>query len=489
MDFLQQLLAAGQGMSAGQGAGGSVTGDVITELRKALTAGYGTDVTTFSGGSALRIQSLDHTMKATIQENEHFKLFNALQKANAGATVDEWTEMSGIGGFLGGSTNTETGNINSAQGQYQRRAAFVKYLMTRREVSFVATLGNNIVEAEAIEARNGALQLLTDAEFLCFEGDSSVVPTEFDGIDVQIASLGSSDHVIDAAGASLSQLAQVNQSVAVIVGMGNFGKPTDLFCSNKTQADFDNNMDAAARVTLNALGEKSGVEKGSPVIGIRTSWGVIKPQPDVFIRDEDQQLLFELLYPTIVATNGVQAPAAVAVSANTGISGSNWQTAHAGQFYYAVTSINQNGQSMSVMSSAVTVVAGGSVTITITRSAGGGETGYVIYRSRKNGTNALNDVRQMKRIPASGSATTVFQDTNQDFPGTTRARMLSMGAGSDAINWRQLLPMTKFPLYPTAAPTVPWAQLLFGYLRIAKRKQHTVIKNIVCTAQLWKPFG
>lgn len=486
MDFMQQILAAGAGTT-----GGEVSGDVISDLRKALTAGYGTDVTTFQGGSALRIQSLDHTMKATIQENKHFRLFNALQKASAGATVDEWTEQSGIGGFLGGSTNTETGNINSAQGAYQRRAAFVKYLMTRREVSYVATLGNNIVSAEAVEARNGALQLLTDAEFLCFEGDSSVVPTEFDGMDVQIASLASNDHVIDAAGASLAQLAQINQSVTVIVGMGNFGQPTDLFCSNKTQADLDNNMDAAARVSLNALGEKAGVEKGSPVIGIRTSWGTIKPQPDVFIRDEDQQLLFELMYPTIVGSNAsqVQAPASVAVAAVTGISGSNWQTAHAGQFYYAVTSINQYGQSVNVMSAAVTVVAGGAVNITIARSTSGSETGYVIYRSRKNGTNALNDVRQMKRIPASGSATTVFQDQNQDFPGTTRARMLSMGAGSDAINWRQLLPMTKFMLYPTAAPTVPWAQLLFGYLRIAKRKQHTVIKNIVCAGQAWKPFG
>ena len=50
---------------------------------------------------------------------------------------------------MGGSTNTEVGTIASATGQYARRTGSVKYLMTRREVSFVATLGNNIVEAEA----------------------------------------------------------------------------------------------------------------------------------------------------------------------------------------------------------------------------------------------------------------------------------------------------------------------------------------------------
>ena len=102
-------------------AGGqSVTGEMnfndVSELRKALEAGYGTDVSTLTGGGALRIQSLEKTLMATIQENDHFRLFNELQKTNATATIDEWTEQSGVGGFLGGSTNSETGNIAAAQG-------------------------------------------------------------------------------------------------------------------------------------------------------------------------------------------------------------------------------------------------------------------------------------------------------------------------------------------------------------------------------------
>jgi hypothetical protein len=64
-----------------------------------------------------------------------------------------------------------------------------------------------------------------------------------------------------------------------------------------------------------------------------------------------------------------------------------------------------------------------------------------------------------------------------------------MTPGQMAITWRQLLPMTKFPLYPTVSAVVPWAQLLFGYLRIGKRRHHTVIKNIVPTGATWKPFG
>lgn len=481
MDFAQMLM----GM---QGGSGQVGGAELTMLQKALTAGYGTDMSALTGGSAFRIQSLDTTMKATIQENKHFVLFNALAKANAGATVDEWTEQSSIGGFLGGTTNTETGDIADAQGEYARRVALVKFMMTKAEVSLVSTLGRNIVESQAIEAKAAALRLLTDAEYLCYEGDSSIVPTEFDGMDAQIKGLNSSDHVIDLEGASLASTADVTRAVQNIVGLGNFGQPTDLFISNKAQADFDNAMDPAARVNLVGMDGKASIDKGSPVAAIRTSWGNIKLNPAVFIRDEESMRPFQILYPAVAAAQAsLQPTLAVATNASGGAS-SKWGASHAGQFYYLVTGVNAKGQSTGVISGAVTVAAGGKNTLTITRSAGAQETGYVIYRSRKNGTNAVTDFREMIRIPCAG-ATTVWDDLNRDLPGATKARVLSMGAGSDAINWRQLLPMTKFPLYPTKAATLPWAQLLFGYLRMAKRKHHVLIKNIVTANQAWKPFA
>jgi hypothetical protein len=64
-----------------------------------------------------------------------------------------------------------------------------------------------------------------------------------------------------------------------------------------------------------------------------------------------------------------------------------------------------------------------------------------------------------------------------------------MATGAMAINWRQLLPMLKFPLYPTASAVVPWAQLMFGYLRVGKRRQHVVIKNVLPAGAGWLPFG
>lgn len=471
-------------------AGRSTTGEMslgdAAALRKALEAGYGTDVAQLQGAGALRVQSLEKTMLSTIQENQHFALFNELQKTDATATVDEWTEQSGIGGFLGGSTNTETGNIAAAQGDYARRVGLVKFLMTRREVSFVATLQGSIVEAEAVEARNGALQLLTDAEFLCFEGDSSVVPTEFDGIAAQIESLGSSDHVIDAEGDELKSIHLVDKAAATIAGFGNFGTPTHIFMSQLTQSDFNTYLDPAFRVSLTGAAQELMV--GAPVKGISTSWGNIKTVADVFIRDERQQRPFQLDYPAVATANAGMTPGGLSAAAAAGGADSKFGAAHAGNYYYAVAAVSANGQSPVVVSSQVAVAAGDAVTLTITASAAGTETGYAIYRGRKNGTNQLDDLRLVKRIPRTG-ATTVFVDKNRDIPGTTKAYILNMAPGAQAITWRQLLPMTKFPLYPTAAATVPWAQLLFGYLRLGKRRHHVVVKNIVPTGARWKPFA
>jgi hypothetical protein len=478
--------------------GASTTGQMelgqIEELQKALTAGYGTDVAQFTGAAAFRIQSLDKTMKATIQENKHFRLFNELIKNSATATVDEWSEQSSVGGFLGGSTNTETGVIASAQGTYARRVGLVKYLMTRREVSLVATLGNNLANAESVEQNAGAKQLLTDAEYLSFEGDSAVVGTEFDGIFAQIAAgiaAGQVDpaNMIDVDGATLNNIDYVTQAAAQISAFGNFGQPTHIFCSQQVQADFDTNLDPAFRVPLTDVAN-GGISLGSPVKGIRTSWGDIANMPDVFVRDQQMMIPFEAAsaeYQAVATAQAALQPAAVAYDASVSDASSKFTALRAGNYYYLVCGLNASGQSTGVVSAQQVVASGKKVSITITKSAGGAETGYAIYRSTQNADATVANMRLMARVARTGNST-VYVDLNRDIPGSTRAYILNLRAGDDAINWRQLLPMLKFPLYPTQSATIPWAQLMFGYLRITKRKHHAVIKNIIPSKSAWKPF-
>jgi len=480
---------------------GALGADAVADLQKALTAGYGTDVATLSGGAALRVQSLDATMQTTIQENADFKLFNRLPKPKAGATVDEWTEQNSVGGFIGGSTNTETGTIPDATGSYNRRVGLVKYLTTRRQVSLVQTLQGAIADSEATEHANGALQLLTDAEFLSFEGDALAVPTEFDGIYAQLRNAvanGQIDgsHILDAKGNSLNSITLFNQAQAMVRQHPNFGRLTDVFMSMQVQADLDTGLDPAFRVPLNNV-PNGGILVGAPVIGLRTSGGNIATNDDVFVRDDGQLTPFEARYPTVAAANASFQPGSISVGVPASNASSNWTMGQAGNYYYLVTSVTAAGESAGLVSAQVANAAGKAPTITINRSASQTETGYVIYRSRINGgsvasgagaADGVSDFRQMVRIPASGGATTTWTDLNNDLPGTTKAYLLNMTPGATAILWRQLLPMLKFALYPTNTAVLPWAQLLFGYLRISKLRHHAVIKNIVTNNAVFKPF-
>lgn len=476
------------------GSGETVTGAFgmteLTALNKAMTAGYGTDSANLTGGAALRIQSLDHVMQSTIQENEHFVLFNRLPKPSATATVDEWTEQHGVGGFLGGSTNTEDGAAAETEGDYARQVGIVKYLSTYRKVSLVLNQQDSITSAKAVEAANGSLQLLTDVEYLSFEGDDSIVPTEFSGIRRQLESMGSVDHVIDLAGAPLDKIDAISQGAETVFGFGNFGTATDLFCSLSVQSDLNNKLDPAFRVPLGASG--LDLTYGAHVAQIKTAFGTVKTNQDVFIRDEKLKKPFALRggkHGPIAAQNAIFAPQAVAAVANAaGGPSSAWRAPHAGNYFYHVTGVNAKGQSIGVTTAQVAVAAGGSVTLTITGSASGLETGYVIYRSRLNGSNDPNDMREMMRIPSAG-ASTVYIDLNREIPGSTCAYLLNLKPSAHAISWKQFMPMIKIPMAAVNSPIDPWLQMICGYLRITKRRQHILIKNIVPNVMLWRPFN
>jgi len=485
MDFLQNVDMSG---SAEQGELGT---EQLAQLQKSLQAGYESDVSGMTGGSALRIQSLDTTMQATVQDNKHFALFNALPKPKATAVLDEWTEQSDIGGFLGDSFNDQDGAAEETNGEYARRVGKVKYMTTYRKVPIVLQSQNNLADAVALESTNGTKQLLSSIEFSLFEGNDLVIPKSFAGIRQQLEELDSADHVIDMHGTALDSIDPIASAASTVFGFGNFGTLTDLYLPPSVQNDLNAKLDPAFRVALD--NSPNSIAYGTNVRAIQTSYGAIATRNDVFIRDEKMKVPFELRNNThakAAAKNVGMKPSKVsAVAAADGGADSYFQTAHAGTYVYFVAGINHKGESQAVAAAegAVTVAAGGKVTITITGALGGEETGYVIYRGRRNGTANLSDVREMVRIPKAG-ATTVFSDINREIPGTTCTYALNLSPSDHAISWKQFLPMMKIPMAAVNSPIIPWLQMICGYLRITKRNQHVLIKNIVPRGAAWKPF-
>lgn len=477
--------------------GGSIGGalEQFEELQKALQASnYQTDVSTLTGGGALGVQSLDTAMKTTIQDNDHFVLFNRLAQTKATNIVDEYVRQNSVGGFLGGTTNSQMGVVRASQGDYSREVGLVKFLMSLRQVGYVLNIGKNITEATAVEERNGALQLLTDAEYLLFHGNASASPTQYDGIfatlDAEIAAgnMGS-DHVVDMQGAKLSTVEPFSQINVAVSRYGSWGRSTDVFLPNSVQNDLNMGLDPAFRWM--PQGSNTPMV-GGHVEGIRLQHGVLKTNMDTFIHDEQHPMVmpFEVNFPAVAASNVAINPASAAGVAGSDVA-SQFTSTRAGNYYYAVASIDAGGAGLSqvVKSAQVAVAAGQSVTLTITKSAAGTETGYAIYRGRQNGTNATNDFRLVKIVPKTGN-TTAYVDQNRDIPGTVSVPLLNMNPAADAIGWRQFQPMTKIPLPfgVGGVPVISWFQFLFGYLRTTKPKHHGYIKNILPGNATWRPF-
>lgn len=501
--FQQQLQTMMSG--GGNAMNGSMGGNMaeFEALTKALQAGTSvngsltTDVANLAGGGALGVQSLDTAMKTTIQENEHFTLFNRLAQSNAINIVDEYSVQSSVGGHLGGSTNTQMGVVKAANGEYKREVGFVKFLMTLRQVGYVLNIGKNIAEPVAIEERNGALQLLTDANYLLYHGNAAASPTQYDGIvkvmeDAVHDSLASGDQIYDMQGKPLDSIEPFTKIQQTVSSYGSWGNSTDVFMPYSVQNDLNMNLDPAYRWT--PAGQNTPM-LGGQVDAIRLSKGILRTNVDTFIQDETNPMVhvFEVKYAAKATENAAITPASVA-GVNKPGAASQFTSKRAGDYVYAVAAISANGNGMSPakVSAPVSVDAGDIVTLTIGESANKSETGYAIYRSRQAKKGAastdLTDMRLVKIIAKKG-ATTDFVDENRDIPGTVTVPMLNMAAGADAIGWRQFQPMTKIPL-PFGVggmPVMSWFQFLFGYLRVTKPKHHGLIKNVLPRSAAWRP--
>lgn len=470
--------------------------DDIQNFHKAVTAGYGTDVASLTGGGALRLQSIEATLLATIQQASDMVLWNALEKSAATATVDEYSIKNRIGGFLGSAYAGELDEINEEQGNYERRTLEMKYVMTMRQVSAVQDSQRALVSSRAIEDVDATLELLSAIEWGCFFGDASCNDREFDGIRKQLTALGG-DYVLDLRGGTITGLGQeISDSARLVKQYGNFGQLSDAYMSLAMQSDLDQKLEPNVRKQLGG-GFANQTKIGTPVPGMVTSFGSIDFHPDIFVQEGGAPFIARGGGPAAnVARGDVTVVTSVGV-ASAPTSGSQFLAAHAGLYYYAAEGGSRKGRSDVVKSGQVGVAAGDGVTVTITHGSSNA-THFWLHRSRLDGSDDSGDFREMVRIPRSGGATTVYVDKNQNIPGTSTIFLLTMGQGRNAITFRRLRPLSRFELFPTNKAVYPWAVIFFGALRVGKPTNHRILINcqpgvgsgtIPGTSTPWRAFN
>ncbi|RTH02987.1 hypothetical protein CSW50_06300, partial [Thermus scotoductus] len=343
-----------------------------------------------SGVPAIRLESLEATLRSVVEREETFRLFLRLQPVPTFSSVAEWATQVGIGGDLADAFHSETSDIRGDAGQYKRNVLRIKYLMTRAEITLAALQQRTILgggdDLKARENVNATLRILRALEWALFQGDEDVVPTQFNGIKAWLAK-EFPDHIFDLQGSSNAEdlYNAIYEAFGRTIGPeGGFGKITDVYLSPTVQNDLDLYLAPQWRVALSE--NPRAIEYGAPVVGIRTSYGDVATVQDVWIEDPNAA---HLTTPAEVRTRGrisPEAPGAPTVTATAVASDaeSRFGPEHAGTYYYAVAALGEGGEGPLSAIEAATVAERGAVDITITPPAGYGQTGYAIYRSTRN---------------------------------------------------------------------------------------------------------
>lgn len=436
------------------------------QLMKSLSAGYGTDSQTYSGGRVLIPEDIEITMMNAMREQkEDCKLLNTLKKQPVKSTVHEYNRRTDVGDyeFL---TTSEGGESENNDQQLERVTRQIKYLQDRRSVTDQMEIAQGFENAYQSEKMAGTLNILKAAEYLSFHGDSSVIPTEFDGLIRQIEN-SKNPNVVNLKGKTIANFGEkiFTEPAYQIYNAG--GDANKLFFPPVLAEDIQSLIRDRIRFGTDGSGSASlVVDKYPTPYGSTISFGL----------NEGADKFFKVKSIVQKKGNSVKAPQAPEeVSASfEDDSKSRFTSADEGEYKYTVHSINRYGISEGKeVTSAVVVQAGKKVVLTIKDKPTNLATGYIICRSAKNG----DVVMEMVRIGRTDNETR-FEDLNEDLPGTAQMLFLTEKKLQTVIQWFQLAPLRVRPLYESNKAETPFFVQLFGTVDAKVPEWCCVVKNI-----------
>ena len=450
----------------------------VESLIKAMEATHltGRDLTgTNTAGSALKVESLDPAIKILTNTDKHIKFYKMLKTEKAYNTVEEFNQLVDYGLDGTGIFNGEGQTPSFTDSIYRREAAYVKYSGVAGEVTHPMTLVNlnGISNALAKEALNKTQFLMRGLDTMCPVADSAIVPHQFDGFfkqhyvgvskDTGVAGAGLEDYfnsssVVDARGHILSD-SMVEDAADGVVNKG-FGFISQIVSNPTVFNNYVKQFHESKRVLVGGAGNPAidGATMGQRVNTIMTQFGAADVVDDIFF---DRKVARKY---NAGATNDkspdkptkdATTPLAAVTDTKTKFGDS------AGDYFYAVASVNQYGESaMELLStSALTVAAteAADLKFAYTNSNGNAASGVVIYRTEKGVTDyATADFFPIFKIAIGALAADyggstgvgVVRDRNYFIANTHSALVMDMGI--DILGIKQLLPMMRMDLAITS---------------------------------------
>jgi len=439
--------------------GGSAEGSL--ELQKAMQAGQitGRDTTgQMLTQEPLKAESLETTLKLLEFRTKDVKLWNAIPKLTAYNTVEEFLQLSSYGTQRGGFYNE--GELSDVEdSQYIRRSEKVKYMQVTGEVTMQAQMVRSFVDAMRKETENKMMWILRLVNTSLTKADEDIVPQEFNSLYKQHASIGvtqeflyatfeeyyNSTSVIDLRGATLTQDDVETSSVNIDA---NYGSPDTLFAPTTVISALAKDYYQDQRILMDGRGFEGTL--GVVPKAISTTLGDIALMSDKFMKADPSKLLST----PATSVKAPTAPASVTVAlALDGLS--KYKTGELGDVFYAVSTLNRNGESnLTVYTTPVTLAAGYRADITPILGTGpNSPSGYVVYRTKVTLASTPTGLEFFPIFKVSlaqvnsgynGSSSGAIGDRGYFLPDTEQCFQTQMD--EEVLSFKQLAPMSKLDL-------------------------------------------
>ncbi|TGJ99849.1 capsid protein [Leptospira langatensis] len=470
--------------------------ETLLEIKKAFeanTADGGAEpfVQVGSSGAALSMQSLDRTYVATVSSDDDFRFLKQVPRRTISQVIAEYNKLSSHGGgWYRSSYIGQSDEPSASDSVLDRLYNEVNYIAERFEFNKVVDSTQNAQDPEVVQSNSALRRGMENMSRNFWFGDRSINKFKQDGFLATVSKM-SSDFVQDARG-QLPEAGEFKHYSAEIRSKF-FGKVNQAWMHPGTKALYDqiysNGSSGNVAVIQNQSQDPSDVKYGNIVSGIpdsNASKNFIKFEDDIWLDRHNWDV------PLVRDPNGnwVEGPTSdnapgtptVALAAIPSVPGSKFTSSWEGSYKYRVCAGNLRDWSQASTEAAVTVAVGGGVSLTITAASGIPATEFAIFRETKANSGII---KYMREIPKTG-ANTIFQDLNEDLPGTSIIVMGDFNAQSTSDEKRTLVLSELLGFTKTLFPYGAGGKLRmrqgmvehYGVLQILAGEKFRVWKNV-----------
>lgn len=466
---------------------GLLSQEEVENLSKALSAGagYAGRPTDLTHGGVLQTESLEATLKVVTFDMKNLKLWPSVSMDKATNLFEQYNRLIGYGSdsspYIG-----EGGAGQEEDSTYVRDGQRIAFFSERRKVTHQITLVKTTVgDVVALQKKEGTMNLLKKVERELYwahahfasptgqltgleqdlppnsiamngllkqilKGDKDIQfrSGDFDGWGAEQQSV-----VRDLQGLSFAQ--DDVESLAVAI-MENFGTPGELHAEPAVISAFVKTFYPQFRSEPGLANQTVGYD----VTKVTTTAGPIDLKPSLFLRPRQG-------VRPVGVNSKAPSTAGLSIAGTAGGSGSKLA---GGSFHYAMTFVNDFGESAPIFTAApVPVNAGESVTVAVTGTIPADVKYVKLYRAANGAAAASAQFVTNHRLGAA------IVDAGEKRPGL--GEMFLLDLKPESMRFKQLMPLSSMNL-AVVTTALEFLIIMYGALFVYAPRFSGVLRNV-----------